>query len=144
MMSDPTQIPLSKHQDHVVKHVLGCTLLGVYSQPGHLHILLDIPFLWSVDADGAMALVQDEEAVNEFHEPAEKIAELIAEIQTLHDAGPDAEGVRHFQPPPAIGAIQDVDLHRHSTDGDLRITVVGDEGEMTIALRASLNAVELI
>lgn len=124
----------TKHQEHVIKHVLGCRILGVLRRPGHIHFLLDIPFLWSIDADGAMALVQDEEAVGEFDEAPEYIAELVADIRQLHDD--DAEGLRHFAPPETeTGMIEDVELFENETDGRCaEVHILGDEGTLTVRL----------
>lgn len=127
-------LPPTKHQEHVIKHVLGCRILGVLRRLGFVHFLLDIPFLWSIDADGAMALVQDEEAVGEFDEAPEFIAELVADIRQLHDD--DGEGLRHFAPPEAeIGMIDDVELFGDEGGGPcVEIRVLGDEGRLAVQL----------
>ncbi|MFQ3590746.1 MAG: hypothetical protein SNJ67_10655 [Chloracidobacterium sp.] len=126
---------LTKHQEHVVKHVFGCQILGVYAQPEHLHFLLDIPYLWSVDADGSMALVQDEEAIAALDIPEATRAALLDEATTLREQGMTAE-VSHFvHPSPAIGVIEDVTLY---TVGDTtHMHVVGDADTMPIAWRGT-------
>jgi len=120
---------LTKHQEHVVRHVFGCQILGVYAQPEHLHFLLDIPYMWSVDADGSMALVQDEEAIAALDLPEDTRRALYEEAAALREQGPAAT-VRHFVPPPrAIGAIEDVTLY---TVGDTtHMQVMGDEDTLT-------------
>ncbi len=125
----------TKHQEHVIKHVLGCRILGVLRRPEHIHFLLDIPFLWSIDADGAMALVQDEEAVGGFEETPHFIEDLIADIRQLHDD--DSEGLRWFAVPETdAGMIEDVELSSAESGGRCaEVRVIGDEGTLKIALQ---------
>jgi hypothetical protein len=120
---------LTKHQEHVVKHVFGCQILGVYVQPEHLHFFLDIPYLWSVDADGSMALVQDEEAIAALDLPEDTRRALYEEAVALREQGPGV-AVRHFMAPPkTIGAIEDVTLY---TVGDTtHMQVIGDADTLT-------------
>ncbi|MGQ9897108.1 MAG: hypothetical protein ACUVR8_06085 [Acidobacteriota bacterium] len=120
---------LTKHQEHVVKHVLGCQILGIYAQPEHLHFLLDIPYLWSVDADGSMSLVQDEEALAALDLPEDIRQALCAEAAALREQG-RATTVQYFMhPPQAIGTLEDVTLY---TVGDTtHMQVIGDADTLT-------------
>lgn len=120
---------LTKHQEHVVKHVFGCQILGIYAQPEHLHFLLDIPYLWSVDADGSMALVQDEEAIAALDLPEATRQALGEEATALREQGA-AAAVRHFMHPPRdIGAITDVTLY--SVGDTTHMQIIGDEDTLT-------------
>ncbi len=120
---------LTKHQEHVVKHVFGCQILGVYVQPEHLHFLLDIPYLWSVDADGSMALVQDEEAITALDLPEDTRRALCEEAAALREEGAAAT-VQHFiHPPQAIGAIEDVTLY--AVGDATHMQVIGDADTLT-------------
>ncbi|MCS7080126.1 MAG: hypothetical protein NZ585_08760 [Chloracidobacterium sp.] len=122
---------LTKHQEHVVKHIFGCRILGVYAQPEHLHFLLDIPYLWSVDADGSMALVQDEEAIRGLNVPEAVADALSEEAQALREDGAEAV-VRYFaHPPREIGAIEDVTLYARETETHMQ--VIGESGVLTAA-----------
>ncbi len=120
----------TKHQEHVVKHVLGCQILGVYAQSEHLHFLLDIPYLWSVDADGSMALAQDEEALLALELPEATAAALLEEAAALRESG--AAAVSHFaRPPRDIGAIEDVALY--AAEAETRMHIVGDADTLPVA-----------
>ncbi|OYT73230.1 MAG: hypothetical protein CFK52_02905 [Chloracidobacterium sp. CP2_5A] len=122
---------LTKHQEHVIKHVLGCRILGVYAQSEHLHFLLDIPYLWSVDADGSMTLAQDEEAIASLDVSETTAAALLEEAAALRERGPAAD-VSHFaRPPRDIGAIEDVTLY--ATETETRMHIVGDADALPVA-----------
>ena len=47
----------TKHQDHVIAHVLGATVLGWFIAGEAAHLLLDIGFLWTIYLDGEMNLL---------------------------------------------------------------------------------------
>ncbi len=135
-MSNLPIVPMTKHQEHVVAHVLGCAIVATFHAPGHLHLLLDIPFLWSIDADGAMALVQDEEALTGLDATVETIGALLADLGELRADGTD---VSLFEFPPEIGTIEDVHLHAHPAGGDARLLVIhGDAGDVEIELSAGM------
>ncbi len=122
---------LTKHQEHVVKHVLGCQILGVYAQAEHLHFLLDLPYLWSVDADGSMALVQDEEAIRGLDVPEDVAAALLAEAHALREVG-TAATIQYFTHPPRdIGAIEDVTLYVTGTE--IHMHIIGDADTLPVA-----------
>lgn len=111
--------------------MLGCRILGVYTQPEHLHFLLDIPYLWSVDADGSMALVQDEEAIRGLDAPEAVADALLAEAEALREAGVEAAVAHFIHPPRDIGAIEDATLYTTGSETHLRI--VGDAGDLSVA-----------
>jgi|GEM_PF-1772741 hypothetical protein len=122
---------LTKHQEHVIKHVLGCQILGSYAQANHLHFLLDIPYLWSIDADGSMALVQVEEAIAALDVSEDIRQALFEEASTLHKQGATAI-TRHFKPlPHPMDVIDDVTLY---TVGDTtHLEIVGGTTTLTAA-----------
>lgn len=54
------------HQDHVIAHVVGTTMLGYFIFDEALHILLDIGFIWTIFLDGEMGLVPHPVAISEL------------------------------------------------------------------------------
>jgi hypothetical protein len=44
----------NSHQDHVIAHVLGTTILGSFTWDETLYLLLDIGFVWNIYLDFEM------------------------------------------------------------------------------------------
>ena len=58
MSEEWTAVETNTHQDHVIAHVIGATVLGYCVFDETLYVLLDIGFVWSMFVDGEMGLVQ--------------------------------------------------------------------------------------
>jgi hypothetical protein len=82
------------HQDHVIAHVIGASVLGHFISDETAYLLLDIGFVWHVYLDGEMGLVPETLAM----------AELRADI------GDDFENVTRLVPVPNPSPIHSVDF----------------------------------
>lgn len=71
------------HQDHVIAHVVGATVLGYWVLDEVLYILLDIGFVWIVFLDGQMTLAQHPVAVSELDATQVTRDEIKADIDLL-------------------------------------------------------------
>ena len=61
------------HQDHVIAHVLGTTVLGYFVFDEALYLVLDIGFIWTIYLDGEMGLLPHPVAVGELEfDPARR------------------------------------------------------------------------
>src|SRR5439155_19205848 len=116
------------HQEHVIKHVLGATVLGWIVAGEAAHFLLDIGFLWTVYLDGEMNLLPQGVAISELD--ADEInstdrTELAFDAQLLLAEGRAATGLKRFTGASADCLIKAVDLFA----GDLRrrILIEGEE-----------------
>ncbi|MDQ1708350.1 MAG: hypothetical protein QOJ88_1561 [Pyrinomonadaceae bacterium] len=78
-----TPIETSTHQDHVVAHVLGATVLGYFIFAEALYILLDIGFIWTIFVDGQMGLLPHPVAINELKIDSAGRQQLQADIEVL-------------------------------------------------------------
>ena len=58
--------PTNVHQDHVIAHVIGATVIGYFHADESLHILLDIGFVLTIYVDGEMGLLPKGVAVSEL------------------------------------------------------------------------------
>jgi hypothetical protein len=96
MAADWTPRETGTHQDHVIAHVIGATILGHFVWEQALHILLDIGFIWTIYLDGEMGLLPQSVMIAELETDAEMRARLREDIQLLHDDGAGAEGLAHF------------------------------------------------
>src|SRR5712692_4027436 len=87
------------HQDHVIAHVIGATVLGWFIAGEAAHLLLDIGFLWTIYLDGEMNLLPQGVAIPEMDADeltsADK-TELAFDAQLLLEEGCDATGLKRF------------------------------------------------
>src|SRR5262245_528926 len=111
--SNWSPLATTTHQDHVIKHVLGATVLGWFIAGEAAHLLLDIGFLWTIYLNGEMNLLPQGVAISELdaHEinGADK-AELAFDAELLLNQGRDASGLRRFTAAPVECLISAVEL----------------------------------
>ena len=129
------------HQDHVIAHVLGATVLGYFEADDALHLALDIGFVWMVFADTEMGLVPESLALKELNVGAEERARLSDELRQLHYEKVDAATFAYVTPAPAGCVIEEVrllskdELRRLEIRGELAALVVYASpvtGEMSV------------
>src|SRR6185436_18826011 len=98
-----TEVETSTHQDHVIKHVVGATVLGWVIAGDAAHFLLDIGFLWTVYLDGEMNLLPQGVAVAELEgddvSSADR-AELAFDAELLLSEGRRATELKRFTAAP--------------------------------------------
>src|SRR6266702_5949826 len=91
------------HQDHVIKHVIGATVLGWVIAGEAAHLLLDIGFLWTIYLDGEMNLLPQGVAIAELDADdltAADRTELAFDAQLLLAEGREASGLKRFTAAP--------------------------------------------
>jgi hypothetical protein len=98
----------STHQDHVIAHVIGTSVLGYFVLDESLHILLDIGFIWTIYLDGQMVLLPQTAAVSELEVEASVRSELSREIEQLERDGRGIAGLQHVTPAPVECVIAEV------------------------------------
>jgi hypothetical protein len=130
------------HQDHVIAHVVGATVLGWFIAGEAAHLLLDIGFLWTIYLDGEMNLLPQGVAIPELDADeltsADK-AELAFDAQLLLDEGCEATGLKRFIASPVECLIVAVEVL--AANSELRIVIQGDEGKIEVV--TSLETGEL-
>src|SRR5258708_9801258 len=94
-----TQVETTTHQDHVIAHVVGATVLGWFVAGEAAHLLLDIGFLWTIYLDGEMNLLPQGVAISELD--ADEITsadktELAFDAELLLSEGCEATGLKRF------------------------------------------------
>jgi len=131
--SDWSECETTKHQDHVIAHVLGATVLGWLIAGEAAHLLLDIGFLWTIYLDGEMNLLPQGVAIPELEADeltsADK-TELAFDAQLLLSEGRDASGLKRFTASPIECLINTVEFFAASSER--RIVVSGDEGNISV------------
>jgi hypothetical protein len=118
------------HQDHVIAHVVGATVLGYFKADDALHLSLDINFIWTIFPDTEMGLLPQAFALKELNISKEERARLTDELQRLHDEEPDAEALAHVTLAPVGCLIEEVCL---LSKGELRkLEIRGDRVGLNI------------
>jgi hypothetical protein len=130
MSSDWELHETSTHQDHVVAHVIGATVLGYFEFDESAHLVLDIGFIWTIFLDGEMGLVPQTMAISELDVDAGAKAELRAEVQALHDGEFEAAQLARLTAAPAGCLITEVSFY--SLESARRLLVKGEEASLEI------------
>jgi len=120
----------NKHQDHVIAHVLGATVLGHFAFDESMYLLLDIGFIWQIYLDGEMGLLPHTVAVNELDAAEEIRQELRTECDLLLGQGFKADGPRRLSAAPVECLIEEV---KFFTGGDeWRLLLKGEGADLTV------------
>ena len=131
--SDWTECETTTHQDHVIAHVLGATVLGWFIAGEAAHLLLDIGFLWTIYLDGEMNLLPQGVAISELDadelSSADK-TEVAFDAQLLLSEGRDASGLKRFTGSPVECLITTVEFL--AADSERRIVIHGDEANILV------------
>jgi len=118
------------HQDHVIAHVIGATVIGYFIFDETLHVLLDIGFVWSMFVDGEMGLLPHPVASAELAVSVQTRNEIQADIDNLLAHKLHAEQLRHLTQPQVECVITEVNFF---ACGDRRrLVVTGEEANLTI------------
>jgi hypothetical protein len=118
------------HQDHVIAHVIGATVIGYFIFDETLHVLLDIGFVWSMFVDGEMGLLPHPVATAELALSEQTRGEIAADIDNLLAHKLHAEQLRHLTQPQVECVITEVNFF---AGGDRRrLVVTGEDANLTI------------
>jgi hypothetical protein len=126
------------HQDHVIAHVIGASVLGHFVWDETAYLLLDIGFIWNLYLDGEMGLVPHGVAISELEADKAPKDELRADIDRLL-VHADIDAPIRFTPLPEPSPIQSVEL-LESEDGR-RLVLTCDSSD--ISLETSLMTREI-
>ncbi len=127
------EIETTTHQDHVIKHVLGATVLGWFVANEAAHLLLDIGFLWTIYLDGEMNLLPQAVGISELDadelNSADK-TELALDAQAILKEGRQAEGLKLFTASPVECLVNAVELS--ASNSERRLAIRGDHAKIEI------------
>jgi hypothetical protein len=141
MTTEWSEQDTTTHQDHVIAHVIGATVLGYFVHDEVLYVLLDIGFIWMIYVDGEMGLLPHPVAVGELDAGEEKRSEIQVDIELLLREGFRAEGLRQLTPAPVNCLIEGVTFH---TSGDeRRLLIAGEEDSLTVDTSLSSNEIQV-
>jgi hypothetical protein len=120
----------STHQDHVIAHVIGATVLGYFRTEQAIQLLMDIGFIWMIYVDGEMGLLPQAVAISELEVDEDVRARLRRESQLLQEDGSAAEGLREFTVAPFDCLITEVSFE--ACDDERRILIACEEASLII------------
>ena len=98
------------HQDHVIAHVLGTTVLGFFTSHETIHLLLDIGFIWKVYVDGEMGLLPHPVAVSELDVNDELRTQIKTDADLLVRDGRSAASLSFITGCPVDCLIEQVEM----------------------------------
>lgn len=127
------------HQDHVIAHVIGATVLGYIVFDEALYVLLDIGFVWTIFLDGEMTLLPHPVAVTELEIDETAREQIKADIDLLLSDNRSSEKLLRMKPAPACCQITEVGFFEQ---GDKRRLLVTGE-EANLAIETSLTTAEI-
>jgi len=131
MADDWTPQETGTHQDHVIAHVIGATILGYFVIEQAIHILLDIGFIWTIYIDGEMGLLPQSMMISELETDAETRAGLREDVELLETHGNGALGLSHFTAARAGCLITEVRFEALGEDRR-RILIAGEESDLVV------------
>lgn len=141
-MTNWTPIETTTHQDHVIAHVLGASVLGWVIAGECAHLLLDIGFLWTIYLDGEMNLLPQGVAIPELDadelNSADK-AELAFDADLLRSEGRDAQDLKRFTAAPVDCLVTSVECFGNNSDR--RVVIQGETAN--IEIETSLDTAHL-
>ena len=128
-----TEVETSTHQDHVIKHIIGATVLGWVVAGEAAHLLLDMGFLWTIYLDGEMNLLPQGVAIAELDGDdvsAADRAELTFDADLLMSEGRQATGLKRFVAASVRCVIENVDVQ--GRDSQRKLLIQSESATITI------------
>ena len=122
------------HQDHVIAHVIGATVLGYFVLDESLHILLDMGFVWTIYLDGQMVLLPQSAAIGELEVDSGVRQEIRREADRLERG--EIHELKHLTPAAVECLIKEVQFF--SRDEERKLVLVGECEGMEIVVETSL------
>jgi hypothetical protein len=131
--SDWVECETTKHQDHVIAHVLGATVLGWFIAGDAAQLLLDIGFLWTIYLDGEMNLLPQGVAISEM--TADELSsaaktEVALDAQLLLNQGADVTGLKRISAAPSECLITAVECL--AANSNRRIVISGESAKIEV------------
>ena len=102
-----TPLETNTHQDHVIAHVIGATVVGHFVWDETAYLLLDIGFVWNIYLDMEMGLLPQSVAIKELEADDAKKSELRSYFDQLLESGN-----KEASPIESVELLEDGDMRR--------------------------------
>lgn len=127
------ELETSTYQDHVIKHVLGATVLGWVVIEDELHLLLDVGLLWTIYVNADMNLMAQGVALEDLESdelPHSEVLQLASDAQLLMSEGRDATGLQRFKGAPVECTIIAVEVF--ASGSQRRFVIAGETADIEV------------
>jgi hypothetical protein len=128
------------HQDHVIAHVLGATVLGTFVFDEALYILLDIGFVWTIFLDGEMGLLPHPVAISELELDAERKGQIKADTDLLLKGSSEIPSL--LEPASDLGAVTEVDFLE--SGADRRFVITAESGRVAVTMSLARREIDVM
>ena len=128
-----TVLETSTYQDHVIKHVLGATVLGWVVIADAMHVLLDVGLLWTIYVNAEMSLMAQHVAIEDLESDElnhEAVLQLTSDAQRLISEGREATDLERFAGAPVDCTIIAVEVYAASSQR--RIAIAGETADIEV------------
>ena len=122
---------LTRHQQHVVAHVVECELLGFGFLKNEAVFVLDIPFIWSIAVDGSMDLGSSDDMSSRLELDEDDRIRLTNEAQNLRDGTAEESETNLFSELPALLRVNSVTC-KVITDSQVETAIKCDHATVII------------
>lgn len=138
MENDWIKADTDTHQDHVIAHVLGATVIGYFVHDETAFLLLDIGFIWNIYLNGEMGLLPHPVAISELETDEAIKDELKRDIdQALQET--NTNSFIRLMSSPNAAPIQIVDFFVRENSRQLFLTCASG----SIVIETSLDTREV-
>jgi|SRR5215813_12611993 len=120
----------STHQDHVIAHVIGATVLGYFVFDESIYLLLDIGFFWRVYLDGEMGLLPYSVMIGELETDLQTKEQLRLDSDKLVTGRGSTESLKQIMMPPCECMIGEVSFFGNGQDW--KLVIRGEQGDFEI------------
>jgi hypothetical protein len=141
---DWTELETSTFQDHVIKHVLGATVLGWIVIGDAVHLLLDVGLLWTIYVTAEMDLMAQSVAIQDLAGDAVSDSDILqfeSDAQLLKSEGREATGLVRLTAAPVECVVCGVAIF--SSDSRRRIMIEGEHANIEITTNLDSSEVTI-
>jgi len=128
-----TELETATYQDHVIKHVLGATVLGWVVVADAMHVLLDVGLLWTIYVNAEMSLMAQHVAIEDLESDElnhEAVLQLASDAQRLISEGREATDLERFTGAPVECRIIAVEVY--AAGSQRRIAIAGEIADIEV------------
>jgi hypothetical protein len=134
-------VETNTHQDHVIAHVIGASVLGYFILADAIHLLLDIGFLWKIYADAEMGLLPHPVAVAELKITDDERKQIAADIDLRLGTPDETARCSRLQPLAIECLIEEVEIFEQ--DGKKKLTLKGEQSDLELEMSQQDQSISL-
>ena len=131
----------TNHQEHVIAHVIGASLLAYFVLDETLYLLLDIGFIWIIYLDGEMVLLPHPVATAELEVDQQVREEIKADVDLMMQNGSAESGLNFMKHAPAPCVLTAVALF--ANDDGCRLLLTGEESNLSVETTMSTGEIRV-